>query len=132
MTNFSSAQQGVLDSLLNRLEGVTSRLEGLQVRGVRSLSAAGCLHVPALITRSAILQEASIGVTPSHSRSSVPTKSAAPSNEAASADASTSVADYTSLTDPAVSALVEAARPLGADVRRQNHLLSHVDVLCIC
>ena len=34
MTNFNSNHQGVLDSLLNRLEGVTSRLEGLQVRGV--------------------------------------------------------------------------------------------------
>ena len=40
MTDFTSTHQGVLDSLLNRLEGVTSRLEGLQVRGARSISAA--------------------------------------------------------------------------------------------
>ena len=46
MTDFNSTHQGVLDSLLNRLEGVTSRLEGLQVRGARSRSAADAYMLP--------------------------------------------------------------------------------------
>lgn len=46
MTTFSSTHQAQLDSLLNRLEGVTSRLEGLQVRGVRKSSAKNAVTIP--------------------------------------------------------------------------------------
>ncbi len=49
--------------------------------------------------------------------SGVPTSSAGPDAGSGSTKASsTSVADYKSLTDPAVAALLEAARPLGAEV----------------
>lgn len=124
MATFSGNHQGVLESLLNRLECVTSRLEGLQVR-VCLPSATGSIFTALSNTWSASLQGASGGAAPAGSATAAHINSAAPPDGAASATASTSVADYTRLTDPAVSALVEAARPLGADVRLPNHLLRH-------
>lgn len=97
MATFSSTHQGTLESLLTRLEVVTSRLEGVQ--------------------------GASGGGASAGSAAAPPTTSAAHSDGPASSSASTSVADYDSLTGPAVTALIEAARPLGADVLKASELV---------
>ncbi|KAL3136825.1 hypothetical protein ABBQ38_005537 [Trebouxia sp. C0009 RCD-2024] len=97
MAAFNGGHDGVLKSLLDRLEGVTSRLEGLQ--------------------------GASGGFAPA-TAAHTPSSAAAAANDGASATLSTSVADYTSLTGPAVSSLVEAARPLGAEVVKASELVS--------
>jgi len=56
--------------------------------------------------------------------SGLPTSSAGPDAGSSSTPASsTSVADYKSLTDPAVAALLEAARPLGAEVSKNVAIL---------
>ena len=71
MTSFSSAHQGVLDSLLNRLEGVTSRLEGLQVRGIRSKQQQDANTIPFSIPSWPVcreLQPGSLLTTAGHQR----------------------------------------------------------------
>ena len=60
-----------------------------------------------------------VQVTGGTGAATIPSAASEPVSASASASASTSstsVADYNNLTDPAVNALLEAARPLGADV----------------
>ncbi|DBA84277.1 TPA: hypothetical protein ACH3X2_006334 [Trebouxia sp. C0005] len=95
MTTLSGSHQGTLESLLSRLETVTSRLENIQggTGGEGSVNA----H---------------------------PTSSAGPGAGAGSTPASSSsVADYKSLTGPAVAALLEAAQPLGAEILKASELV---------
>lgn len=120
MTAFNGGHQGALESLLNRLETVTARLEGIQVFVAPEMQRSALRH-PRMW--SAVDSRNKLSDLQGGTGGAGPTASPSPAGSAGSSStSSTSVADYKSLTAPAITALLEAARPLGADVSLNSQM----------